>query len=62
MEQLEYKILFRWFVGLGMDGPVWDPNGAINLREAVDLSGLSRATLQRRTLAQIMAGRRAASG
>jgi transposase len=25
MEQLEYNILFRWFVGLGMDDPVWDP-------------------------------------
>jgi transposase len=25
MEQLEYNILFRWFVGLGMDEPVWDP-------------------------------------
>ena len=25
MEQLEYNLLFRWFVGLGMDDPVWDP-------------------------------------
>jgi transposase len=24
MEQLEYNILFRWFVGLSMDDPVWD--------------------------------------
>jgi transposase len=24
MEQLEYNLLFRWFVGLNMDGPVWD--------------------------------------
>ncbi|MBW2362212.1 MAG: IS5 family transposase [Deltaproteobacteria bacterium] len=23
MEQLEYNLLFRWFVGLGMDDPVW---------------------------------------
>ncbi|HYC57736.1 MAG TPA: IS5 family transposase [Candidatus Binatia bacterium] len=23
MEQLEYNLLFRWFVGLGMDQPVW---------------------------------------
>ena len=23
MEQLDYNILFRWFVGLGMDDPVW---------------------------------------
>lgn len=24
MEQLEYNLLFRWFVGLEMDDPVWD--------------------------------------
>src|ERR1700736_3726972 len=27
MEQLEYNLLFRWFVGLNMDDPVWDPHG-----------------------------------
>jgi transposase len=25
MEQLDYNLLFRWFVGLNMDDPVWDP-------------------------------------
>src|SRR6202789_1605131 len=24
MEQLEYNMLFRWFVGLNLDEPVWD--------------------------------------
>ena len=24
MEQLEFDLLFRWFVGLGIDDPVWD--------------------------------------
>lgn len=24
MEQLDYNPLFRWFVGLAMDAPVWD--------------------------------------
>lgn len=24
MEQLQYNLLFRWFVGIGMDEPVWD--------------------------------------
>lgn len=24
MEQLEYNLLFRWFVGLNLDDPVWD--------------------------------------
>jgi transposase len=25
IEQLDYNLLFRWFVGLNMDEPVWDP-------------------------------------
>ena len=24
IEQLDYNLLFRWFVGLSPDGPVWD--------------------------------------
>src|ERR1700674_5620373 len=24
MEQLDYNLLFRWFVGLSMDAPIWD--------------------------------------
>jgi transposase len=24
MEQIDYNLLFRWFVGLGTDDPVWD--------------------------------------
>ena len=24
MEQLDYNLLFRWFVGLSADDPVWD--------------------------------------
>ena len=24
MERLEYDLLFRWFVGIGVDEPVWD--------------------------------------
>jgi transposase len=26
MEQLDYNLLYRWFVGLSPDDPVWDPN------------------------------------
>jgi transposase len=26
MEQLDYNLLFRWFVGLGMDDAVWSPS------------------------------------
>src|SRR5256884_9993958 len=25
MEELEYNLLFRWFIGLNVDDPVWDP-------------------------------------
>src|SRR5688500_20303427 len=24
MERLEYDLLFRWFVGIGVDDPAWD--------------------------------------
>jgi transposase len=24
LEQLDYNLLFRWFVGLNMDDPIWD--------------------------------------
>jgi transposase len=24
MEQLDYNVLYRWFVGLNMDDPTWD--------------------------------------
>jgi Transposase domain (DUF772) len=24
MEQLEYNVLYRWFIGLNMDDPIWD--------------------------------------
>jgi transposase len=33
MEQLDYNILFRWFVGLGMDDPVWTPTTFTKNRE-----------------------------
>jgi transposase len=25
MEEIEYSVLYRWFIGVGMDEPVWDP-------------------------------------
>ena len=25
MEEIDYNVLFRWFVGLGMDDPIWSP-------------------------------------
>jgi transposase len=38
MEQLEYNLLFRWFVGLNMDDPVWDVTVFTKNRERL-LSG-----------------------
>jgi transposase len=38
MEQLDYNILFRWFVGLGMDDAVWSPTTFTKNRDRV-LSG-----------------------
>jgi transposase len=33
MEQLDYNLLFRWFVGLSPDAPVWVPTTFIKNRE-----------------------------
>lgn len=41
MEQLHYNLLFRWFVGLPMDAPVWDATVFTKNRErllAVELA------------------------
>jgi hypothetical protein len=33
MEQLDYNLLFRWFVGLHMDDPIWAPSPVSKNRE-----------------------------
>jgi transposase len=33
MEQLNYNLLFRWFVGLNLDDPLWDPSTFSKNRE-----------------------------
>ena len=33
MEELNYNMLFRWFVGLNMDDQVWDPTTFTKNRE-----------------------------
>jgi transposase len=38
MEQLDYNLLFRWFVGLTMDDPIWDATTFTKNRERL-LSG-----------------------
>ncbi len=43
MEQLDYNLLFRWFVGLGMDSPVWVPTVFTKNRDRL----LDHGTVQR---------------
>jgi hypothetical protein len=33
LEQLHYNLLFRWFVGLGPDDPIWHPTTFTKNRE-----------------------------
>ena len=33
LEQLDYNLLFRWFVGLGVDDPVWDASSYAKNRD-----------------------------
>jgi transposase len=43
MEQLAYNLLFRWFVGLGMDDPVWVPTTFTKNRDRLLEGDIARA-------------------
>ena len=43
MEQLDYNLLFRWFVGLGMDDPVWDATTFTKNRDRLLEGDVARA-------------------
>jgi transposase len=43
MEQLDYNLLFRWFVGLNMDDPIWDFTLFSKNRERLLEAEVSRA-------------------
>src|SRR6201993_598482 len=60
MEQLDYNLLFRWFVGLNMDDPVWDPTVFTKNRERLLRGDIARAFFER-VLAQAQ-GRQLLSG
>ena len=51
MEQLDYNLLFRWFVGLGVDDPVWDVTVFTKNRDRL-LQGEIAAKFLRAVLAQ----------
>ena len=45
MERMEFDLLFRWFVGLGLDDAVWDATTFTKNRDRVLEGGLARAFL-----------------
>jgi transposase len=51
MEQLDYNLLFRWFVGLGVDDPIWDVTVFTKNRDRL-LEGEIAAQFLRAVLAQ----------
>jgi transposase len=46
MEQLTYNMMFRWFVGLSMDAPVWDVTVFTKNRERLLAGDIARGFLQ----------------
>jgi len=47
IEQLDYNLLFRWFVGLSMDDPVWDPTVFTKNRERLLRGDIARGFFER---------------
>jgi len=47
MEQLDYNLLFRWFVGLNMDDAVWDPTVFTKNRQRLLDGDIAAAFLER---------------
>ena len=47
MEQLDYNLLFRWFVGLNMDDPVWDASVFTKNRERLLAGNIAQAFFER---------------
>lgn len=45
MEQMQYNLLFRWFVGLGIDDPVWVPTVFSKNRDRLLTTDMSRKFL-----------------
>jgi transposase len=46
MEQLDYNLLFRWFVGLNLDEPVWDATVFSKNRERLLKGGIAQGLFQ----------------
>ena len=46
MEQMQYNPLFRWFVGLGIDDPVWVPTVFTKNRDRLLTTEMSRKVME----------------
>jgi len=47
MEQMDYNLLFRWFVGLNLDDPVWDPTVFTKNRDRLLKADIARLFFER---------------
>src|SRR5437660_10012533 len=47
MEQLDYNLLFRWFVGLNMDDPIWDVTVFTKNRERLLKGDIAQAFFEK---------------
>ena len=47
MEQLDYNMLYRWFVGLNMDDPIWDVTVFTKNRERLLKGDIAQAFFQK---------------
>ena len=47
MEQLDYNLLYRWFVGMNMDEPVWHPTVYSHNRDRLLENGIADALFER---------------
>ena len=58
MEQMQYNLMFRWFVGLGIDDPVWVPTVFTKNRDRLLTTEMSRkmmaAILAHRAVAPLL--------
>jgi transposase len=43
MEEIDYSVLFRWFIGLGMDDPIWSPTTFSKNRDRLLTSDVAAA-------------------
>src|SRR5271168_2942296 len=49
MEEIDYSVLFRWFVGLNLDEEVWNATGSVGEREELSTQGCEERRSARRS-------------